>query len=628
MRMLRRGLRAYGRDQRGAYAVMFALMGGFIAAAAQIGTTAYRTQNSATAAEQLIDLTCQKLASADPALYPTGEAAAAAAQQAMDARLAHGLRETQGTFTVTADKNDPNLVVPINRDETNADLRRFEFVVSYTGQVTGINSWISPTRATNIAVTKRCRPVCKGMTNIVYSNPIAVGHWWNGRTLLAAQEINPAGSVKDNFDVVEFVPGFNNPGNDQTRYVLSIMDESASVVRYRRIITLPLNIYIDTDSFRTPGEPAAKKITRIVAGEFDQLFLQSLNADGSLPGVCGEEREPPPCVGAACCVGTGCQCVGDECDPPPPRRFTCDFGVSLPRVGNFRDLRLIPDDGRRAVYTYPVNDRPGKLNINYSNRAIRILLAPFYVKNEKLVNVELRRNVTKTMTAEVASALSLTMFNRHAKLSRPQYKYLVAMVGVHSFFVWDGNEKCSFFQTPIVFDTEQLGEIKTTMNAGTEEPVHPHFDYLGNGRKDRVEWPIGKGQAWLVDNRDGKAASDMSGKRFFGDLSGHMDGYEKLRELDTSGTGVLSGRDLDGLVLWFDNGNAIVEDGELRGLHDIGVTAVDTRAEWQELPDGRVALRATALMNGKTIMTEDIFVAIESKAVPLTDVSVMDASER
>ena len=125
MQMLRQGFREYSRDQRGAYGVMFALMGGFIAAVAHVGVNAYQTQNSATAAEQLIDLTCQKLAYADPALYPTGEAAAAAAQQAMAARLTHGLREAQGAFTVTADKNQPYLVAPINKDDTRADLRRF-----------------------------------------------------------------------------------------------------------------------------------------------------------------------------------------------------------------------------------------------------------------------------------------------------------------------------------------------------------------------------------------------------------------------------------------------------------------------------------------------------------------------
>ena len=92
MYLLRRMFRAYQRDQKGAYAVMFALMGGFIAMATHVGLTAYKTQNSATTAEQLIDITCQKLAYADPALYPTGEAAAAAAQKALDARIAHGVR--------------------------------------------------------------------------------------------------------------------------------------------------------------------------------------------------------------------------------------------------------------------------------------------------------------------------------------------------------------------------------------------------------------------------------------------------------------------------------------------------------------------------------------------------------
>jgi hypothetical protein len=33
-------------------------------------------------------------------------------------------------------------------------------------------------------------------------------------------------------------------------------------------------------------------------------------------------------------------------------------------------------------------------------------------------------------------------------------------------------------------------------------------------------------------------------------------------------------------------------------------------------------------MNGKTIMTEDIFVTIETKAVPLAETSAVDATER
>jgi hypothetical protein len=73
------------------------------------------------------------------------------------------------------------------------------------------------------------------------------------------------------------------------------------------------------------------------------------------------------------------------------------------------------------------------------------------------------------------------------------------------------------------------------------------------------------------------------------------------------------------LVLWFDNGNALVEENELLSLRDVGVTKVDTRAEWSELPDGRSVLRSTAIMNGRSIMTEDIYVSIASKAVPVTE---------
>ena len=180
---------------------------------------------------------------------------------------------------------------------------------------------------------------------------------------------------------------------------------------------------------------------------------------------------------------------------------------------------------------------------------------------------------------------------------------------------WDGKDGCIRTRSPVVFDTKNLGEIITTRSTGPAQSNRdPLFDYFGHGEKARVEWPIGDGQAWLVDNRDGRAVMDMNGKRFFGDAEGHDDGYAKLRELDTSGTGILRGRDLEGLALWFDNGNAIVEEGELRSLSEVGITEIDANGTIQTLDDGREVLRARAVLNGRTIMTEDVFVMVTTPA--------------
>lgn len=242
-------------------------------------------------------------------------------------------------------------------------------------------------------------------------------------------------------------------------------------------------------------------------------------------------------------------------------------------------------------------------------------LAPFYTKNLTTGNVKFKDSVVRTITSEMHSVIGLTTDKRWGLFTYPRNKYLVHMAGIHWYYFWDGQDNCITQKSPIVFDTEGIGRIQTTFSPNSNDDPGPSFDYFGTGEHVKVEWPIGRGQAWLVDNRDGQASTHMSGKRFFGDLDGHNDGYEKLRELDTSGTGILTGHDLNGLMLWFDNGNAVVEDGELKTLHEVGVTAIDTHAQWVDVPNGVSALRSTAIMNGKSIMTEDLFVQISTKAV-------------
>lgn len=621
MYRLRHIFRAYWRDQKGAYAVILALMGGFIAMATHVGLTAYKTQNSATTAEQLIDITCQKLAYADPALYPTGEAAAAAAQKALDARLAHGVRERQGAFTVTAEKVDPSFAVPINRDETYADLRRYEFTVSYRGQVSGINKNIAPSTYADVAITKKCRPICQKITNVVYSNATALGHWFDGRTLKLAQYIDESNQTIDSFNDAILPDKIGNPVPDGTRFVLTIVagqdpdqDQDRNPIRYRKIISLPSQIYIDNDRYRQRGEPS-RKATRIVASDDDQIFIQTLNADGSLPGICGS-ADDEPCVEADCNgAATGTPQV-IEPEPIPLNDPPCKFSVQFPVDRPFTSMSNVDFNKTQVQFSYPKDGKEGELTFKLQNGLhMTKKLAPFYAKNLRTGKVRFKNSVYQTITSEMHSVFALTNNRRWIIFTYSNNKYLVHMAGIHWYYFWNGKDRCITQKSPIVFDTDNIGHIQTTFSADSTDDPGPSFDYFGTGESVKVEWPIGRGQAWLVDNRDGRAASDMNGKRFFGDLDGHNDGYEKLREIDTSGTGILTGHDLNGLLLWFDNGNALVEDGELKTLHEVGVTAVDTHAQWVDLPDGRSALRATAVMNGKSIMTEDLFVQISTKAV-------------
>ena len=251
-----------------------------------------------------------------------------------------------------------------------------------------------------------------------------------------------------------------------------------------------------------------------------------------------------------------------------------------------------------------------------------VKLAPFYVPNTDIApTISIGPNIIQNQTREMVSSYGFAYFMNKTFTRKYIDFYLVHISGIlRSYWFDPATGRCLETRSPIVFDTKDLGEIITT-RSGNAPAINTEllFDYFSNGEKPQVEWPIGDGQAWLVDNRDGRAAVDMTGKRLFGDMQGHENGYVKLRELDSSGTGVLTGKDLDGLVLWFDNGNATVEDGELRSMADLGITAIDTRADWQMLDDGRAVLRSTAVMNGRTIMTEDITVLVSTPAIRLAE---------
>ena len=121
----------------------------------------------------------------------------------------------------------------------------------------------------------------------------------------------------------------------------------------------------------------------------------------------------------------------------------------------------------------------------------------------------------------------------------------------------------------------------------------------------------GDGDSLLVDNRDGMAANDMSGQRLFGDLGGqYNNGYERMAQLDANQDGKLAGAELQGLNLWVDNGNAQVDEGELKSLADFGVTELGVNKQDVQNARGETLMQADAkTANGKSILTEDVWFA-------------------
>ncbi|MGB0438749.1 MAG: CARDB domain-containing protein, partial [Paracoccaceae bacterium] len=162
----------------------------------------------------------------------------------------------------------------------------------------------------------------------------------------------------------------------------------------------------------------------------------------------------------------------------------------------------------------------------------------------------------------------------------------VALMDVHGVTRW--LDVCvsideTTVHSPVAFDLNSDGVIGVTGTSTAHDRVDDtpgdavYFDIDGNGTLDRIEWLSGDGDALLVDNRDGQAFGDMDGARLFGDEGGtYPNGYSKLADLDANTDDILTGAELEGLALWVDNGDAIVQAGEMHSVADFGITSITT----------------------------------------------------
>jgi hypothetical protein len=170
--------------------------------------------------------------------------------------------------------------------------------------------------------------------------------------------------------------------------------------------------------------------------------------------------------------------------------------------------------------------------------------------------------------------------------------------------------------SPVVFDLNNSGKIEVTGPSTAKDRIDDtpgetvYFDIDGDGQLERIEWLSGGGDALLVDNRDGNAAGDMNGARLFGDQSGtYQNGYVQLAELDANDDDVLTGAELEGLALWADDGDAVVQAGELHSVQAHGV--VQIRVTWDVEQND----------NGEDILRSDAYWGSDGQQTPLTSAS-------
>jgi hypothetical protein len=134
--------------------------------------------------------------------------------------------------------------------------------------------------------------------------------------------------------------------------------------------------------------------------------------------------------------------------------------------------------------------------------------------------------------------------------------------------------------TPLVLDMDGDGKLEASNGEWLvhelkqENSALKEFDMNGDGFDELVEW-IGPNDGLLLTYTPGVK---VTGNDLFGVAKGYVDGFEKLSTLDADQDGKITGEELKTLSVWQDkNGNALVDDGEVVAVCELGITELGVR---------------------------------------------------
>ena len=150
-----------------------------------------------------------------------------------------------------------------------------------------------------------------------------------------------------------------------------------------------------------------------------------------------------------------------------------------------------------------------------------------------------------------------------------------------------------------------------------------HFDLDSDGVPEQLTDWVSSADALLVDLAQLEAGNGLA---LFGDDDGtYHNGFEKLAALrDSNSDGAITGPELTGLGLWFDDGDTTMQPDEVAGLDAYAVIAINL--------DHEPGLTSYAtLADGEQLFVQDIIlpsvtVGVEAVAVPAAEPRVWPAT--
>jgi hypothetical protein len=166
------------------------------------------------------------------------------------------------------------------------------------------------------------------------------------------------------------------------------------------------------------------------------------------------------------------------------------------------------------------------------------------------------------------------------------------------------------FITPIIFTFDDHTELRDLLAPYLLEP----FDLDGDGFIEL--WPWVKPTTGILVWDPDKEGNITSGRQLFGSVTWWLffeDGYHSLSALDDNRDGELSGLELDGISIWFDdNSNGISDPGEVVPIEETEISALATNPDSL---NGRCLMnrRGVTLNDGETLPSYDwIVMPVES----------------
>jgi hypothetical protein len=175
----------------------------------------------------------------------------------------------------------------------------------------------------------------------------------------------------------------------------------------------------------------------------------------------------------------------------------------------------------------------------------------------------------------------------------------------------------AYADCPIVVDLDGDGIIRVTGNTTSrQKDFRPlgrsvRFDMNGDGYEEVSEWLAhGNNDGILMFGERPTVGARPNGMSLFSTNGGiFSNGYDKLANFfGTDDGGEIQGDALEGIFLWVDDGNAIVDDGEIHSLADFGIVSLSVNLNEALKNASPSLLRSTAKRaDGTVLVTEDVW---------------------